>query len=58
MLVKEGKLDKFGKPNENTPKDWATSYVDYSATVKTEEAVVKTEVGVEETPRKVNFIQL
>ncbi|KAK2709601.1 H/ACA ribonucleoprotein complex subunit 4-like [Artemia franciscana] len=52
MLVKEGKLDKFGKPNENTPKDWATSYVDYSATVKTEEAVVKTEVGVEETPRK------
>ncbi|KAI9296775.1 Cbf5-Nop10-Gar1 complex [Neoconidiobolus thromboides FSU 785] len=27
-LIKEGKLDKYGKKNENTPKDWATSYKD------------------------------
>lgn len=35
-LVAAGKLDKFGRPNENTPKEWLTSYVDYSAQVKTE----------------------
>lgn len=25
-LVAAGKLDKFGKPNENTPKEWTSSY--------------------------------
>eukprot|EP00003_Mantamonas_plastica_P004276 TRINITY_DN1338_c0_g2_i1.p1 TRINITY_DN1338_c0_g2~~TRINITY_DN1338_c0_g2_i1.p1 ORF type:complete len:524 (-),score=194.00 TRINITY_DN1338_c0_g2_i1:61-1632(-) len=30
-LIKAGKLDKYGKPNENTPKDWLNSYVDLSA---------------------------
>lgn len=29
-LVSEGKLDKFGRPNENTPKEFLTSYVDYN----------------------------
>ena len=29
-LISEGKLDKFGKPNENTPKDFLTSYKDFS----------------------------
>jgi len=29
-LIKEGKLDKHGKPNENTPKDYLESYKDYS----------------------------
>ncbi|XP_045505740.1 H/ACA ribonucleoprotein complex subunit 4 [Colias croceus] len=28
-LIQQGKLDKFGKPNENTPKEWLNSYVDY-----------------------------
>jgi H/ACA ribonucleoprotein complex subunit 4 len=28
-LVAAGKLDKHGKPNENTPKEWLTGYVDY-----------------------------
>ncbi|XP_043253621.1 H/ACA ribonucleoprotein complex subunit 4 [Colletes gigas] len=37
-MIIEGKLDKYGKPNENTPADWLTSYADYSTvTVKTEE---------------------
>ncbi|XP_046454907.1 H/ACA ribonucleoprotein complex subunit 4-like isoform X2 [Daphnia pulex] len=27
-MVKQGLLDKFGKPNDKTPKDWLTSYVD------------------------------
>lgn len=30
-LVSAGQLDKFGRPNENTPKEFLTSYVDYSA---------------------------
>merc|ERR1719219_3052065 len=35
-MIKQGLLDKFGKPNENTPKNWSSSYVDYN--VKTEAA--------------------
>ncbi len=27
-LIQEGKLDKYGKPNENTPADWKKAYVD------------------------------
>lgn len=29
-LVAAGKLDKYGRPNENTPKEWLTGYIDYS----------------------------
>merc|ERR1719343_809117 len=29
-MIKKGKLDKHGKPNEKTPKDFLTSYKDYS----------------------------
>ena len=29
-MIKQGLLDKFGKPNENTPKNWSSSYVDYN----------------------------
>lgn len=29
-LVAAGQLDKYGKPNENTPKEWLTGYVDYA----------------------------
>lgn len=31
VLIQQGKLDKFGKPNENTPAEWLNSYVDYKA---------------------------
>lgn len=31
QLIQSGKLDKHGKPNENTPKEWLNSYIDYSA---------------------------
>merc|ERR1711872_815263 len=34
-MIKEGLLDKYGKPNENTPKGWKSAYVDYN--IKTEE---------------------
>jgi len=30
-LIAEGKLDKYGRPNEKTPKEWTAGYVDYSA---------------------------
>jgi H/ACA ribonucleoprotein complex subunit 4 len=33
-MIKQGLLDKHGKPNENTPRDWKSSYVDYSAIKK------------------------
>ncbi|XP_034182233.1 dyskerin pseudouridine synthase 1 Nop60B [Osmia lignaria lignaria] len=37
-MIIEGKLDKYGKPNENTPADWLANYTDFSTpTVKTEE---------------------
>merc|ERR550532_524310 len=29
-MIKQGLLDKFGKPNENTPKNWTSSYVDFN----------------------------
>ncbi|OLY85217.1 Centromere/microtubule-binding protein cbf5 [Smittium mucronatum] len=29
-LIKSGKLDKFGKKNENTPESWTKSYNDYN----------------------------
>ncbi|OXU30917.1 hypothetical protein TSAR_001884 [Trichomalopsis sarcophagae] len=48
-LIVEGKLDKHGKPNENTPSDWLSGYTDYSASkVKTEEN------GFKDTTEQVN----
>jgi len=44
-MIKQGLLDKHGKPNENTPKDWRSSYVDYN--IKTE---VKAESAAEVPP--------
>ncbi|KAI8620945.1 pseudouridine synthase [Chytriomyces sp. MP71] len=29
-LVKEGKLDKYGRVNEQTPKEWKSGHVDYA----------------------------
>lgn len=29
-LIAAGQLDKYGKANENTPKEWLTGYVNYS----------------------------
>lgn len=30
MLIAKGQLDKYGKPNDQTPKEWLNSFVDYS----------------------------
>jgi H/ACA ribonucleoprotein complex subunit 4 len=32
-MVKDGKLDKHGKPNDNTPADWSAEHPDLSAAV-------------------------
>ncbi|XP_030749309.1 H/ACA ribonucleoprotein complex subunit 4 [Sitophilus oryzae] len=41
MLIAKGELDKYGRPNENTPKEWLNSYVDLSANSTPQ---IKTEV--------------
>ncbi len=47
-LVKEGKLDKHGKPNEATPADWKEGYVDFSR--RAEAAPPKLEKGSSPLP--------
>lgn len=32
-MIAQGALDKYGKPNENTPSDWLKNYSDYSKTM-------------------------
>ncbi len=49
-MIKKGLLDKHGKPNENTPVDWRTGYVDYN--VKTEPAE---QVGVKQEQDRKDF---
>lgn len=42
-MILEGTLDKYGKPNENTPTGWLQNYTDYSAStpaISTEEIKV------------------
>ena len=56
-LIKDGKLDKYGKPNEVTPKQWTDSYVDFSAnhpdtvSVKNSNSSDKMDVVTEKTEK-------
>jgi len=34
-MIKEGLLDKYGKPTEATPKDWRKSYTDFRFAFRT-----------------------
>jgi H/ACA ribonucleoprotein complex subunit 4 len=36
-MIAAGKLDKFGKPNEQTPSEWSKKYVDYSEVAETKD---------------------
>ncbi|XP_011831798.1 PREDICTED: H/ACA ribonucleoprotein complex subunit 4 isoform X1 [Mandrillus leucophaeus] len=36
LMIKQGLLDKYGKPTESTPATWKQEYVDYSETAKKE----------------------
>lgn len=52
-MIKSGQLDKYGKPNENTPKTWTSSYVDFN--LKTEAVNTEESVKVEgERKRKLS----
>lgn len=55
-LIKDGKLDKFGRPNETTPASWKNGFVDYAAgqvgEAKPAQASVKAEpMEVDEKPQ-------
>merc|ERR1712200_100778 len=54
-MIKQGLLDKHGKPNENTPRDWKSSYVDYNnKTEAVNVGTVKQEFKTEERKRKLS----
>ena len=50
-MIKKGMLDKYGKPNENTPANWKSSYEDYSVKKEPGAEVIKAE-PVEETKKR------
>lgn len=56
-LIASGQLDKFGRANENTPKEFLTGYVDYNASNKSGGANDTAPTGgeAEETTKKVRF---
>ena len=39
QMIKDGMLDKYGRPNENTPKEWTKGYKDLSTVKITNELV-------------------
>ena len=53
QLIAEGKLDKYGKPTDATPKDIAKIYGDNKVEAKTETPKVN---GEEKKPRKVSDV--
>lgn len=53
-LIAAGKLDKYGRPNENTPKEWLTGFVNYDNTKPT--IKVETTDAVLDESRKVCLI--
>jgi H/ACA ribonucleoprotein complex subunit 4 len=58
-LVAAGKLDKHGKPNENTPKEWLTGYVDYNKAGEKEKTTNGSGGGGEEDEaRKVSLMTI
>lgn len=52
IMVAKGMLDKYGKPNENTPKEWLNSYVDYAVASKPQQETKK-EDDEDESNKKV-----
>jgi H/ACA ribonucleoprotein complex subunit 4 len=49
-MIKDGKLDKYGKANDNTPKGWSNSYVDYAKAA--EEAPKEEAAAAAEAPKR------
>jgi len=53
-MIKEGLLDKYGKPNENTPKGWKSAYVDYNVKVEAPEQSTDQPAKSEDRKRKLS----
>ncbi|KAJ2509577.1 centromere/microtubule-binding protein cbf5 [Coemansia sp. RSA 2049] len=49
-MIKDGKLDKFGRKNEATPADWSSGYVDYDAQQQQEQPQLSGENAPPATP--------
>eukprot|EP00953_Heterococcus_sp_UTEX-ZZ885_P024479 13387-Heterococcus_DN1.PRE.1 len=49
-MVKEGKLDKRGKANGDTPEDWKTGYTDYAAAAGTGKKAKKVAAAADSEP--------
>merc|ERR1712242_478895 len=47
-MIKQGLLDEYGKPNENTPKNWSSSYVDYNTKAEANKAMVSEVTAVKQ----------
>lgn len=52
-LKADGKLDKYGRPNEATPAKWTDSYTDYNAPAEGQEAVKPKAAESSELPKTV-----
>ncbi|KAH8765074.1 Centromere/microtubule-binding protein cbf5 [Diaporthe sp. PMI_573] len=52
-LKADGKLDKYGRPNEATPAKWTDSYTDYSAAGAEAAAAKPTEAAAADLPQTV-----
>ena len=52
-LIREGKLDKYGKPNDNTPAEWGTIQPDLSV-AKTAASAIVSSAKIEEVDAPLN----
>lgn len=44
-MIKTGQLDKFGRPNENTPAKWSSEYVDFFSSKEASSNVPSTRIS-------------
>lgn len=51
-LKADGRLDKYGRPNESTPAKWTAGYMDYSATDATAAAAAAADSTTEKADQK------
>jgi len=51
-LKSDGKLDKFGRPNEATPAKWTAGYKDFNAPLGTETAAPAAVEAIKEEPKE------
>ena len=51
-LKADGKLDKFGRPNEATPSKWTSGYIDYNKPLEDGESVPAAAASAPGTPAK------